>query len=388
MSSRQRSLASYRDPVAWVGVAVLCAAQSAALAAGQTTAAMWASAGSAAGALALSAWLARRPAPRASADGAVASPPSPAMGERLLQARELWVAHLGVAQRQMREATDELLAAFAEILQQLDAITLPAQRADAPDGAALDDRAAVLARCEQELRGIVTRFEGFIRSRDEILRDVRSLEGASSGLRDMAEDVDKLARQTNLLSINAAIEAARAGESGRGFAVVAGEVRRLSAESGNTGRRIGETVRTFSEQMQGALEQASARSAADTEALSSSETTINSVVGRMEDAVGDLQRRADQLRAGGESVRTEVEKLMVAFQFQDRVHQILDQVVGSITESLDALHVGLETGSVPGQAEWEAMLSKGYTTQEQRAVDRGAPAHAAAAPASTTATFF
>jgi methyl-accepting chemotaxis protein len=300
------------------------------------------------------------------------------VADRIAEASALWVAHIGTVQAQMREATDQALAGFASILSDLDAVV------DRHSGDGEQARAAVLAQSEARLRELLQRFAGFVGSREEVLGSVRALSTDSGSLGAMAEDVGKLARQTNLLSVNAAIEAARAGESGRGFAVVAAEVRRLSGESGATGRRIGEQVQAFSRRIGALLEQADAHAKRDAASIHDSERTVGEVIADVDGAVSALHARAAELNGRGESVKARVEQLMVAFQFQDRVSQILEQLSGSIAGGAEALRRSLADGRAPSRAEWDALLASGYTTDEQRSAGAAHPA----APGSSETTFF
>ncbi len=138
-----------------------------------------------------------------------------------------------------------------------------------------------------------------------------------------AADMDSIAKQTNLLALNAAIEAARAGEAGRGFAVVADEVRALSNRSTQFSQNIREHVDAVYGDLKAADESVGQLAAKDmTFALNSKKQVADMLEGlnRLNEHTLHTVNELDDL---SHQVSISVNRAITALQFQDMSGQLL-----------------------------------------------------------------
>lgn len=153
-----------------------------------------------------------------------------------------------------------------------------------------------------------------------------------------------IAGQTNLLALNATIEAARAGEAGKGFAVVATEVKSLAGQTGSSAKEITEkitdiqnfttesvhaieeidkTIATINETMAlvlssveeqkgttAAITESTHQATTNTEEVSDNLAGVATAIADTDAALQQVLLKVDNLMAGGETLRSEVDQFL------------------------------------------------------------------------------
>ena len=113
----------------------------------------------------------------------------------------------------------------------------------------------------------------------------------SNQIKNIIAEIEDIASQTNLLSLNAAIEAARAGEAGRGFAVVADQIRKLAEQSADSAINTRQMIETSLEE----VERGSRLTAETEEALKNVISGLDAIVQTVSDVRSASDRQSESM---------------------------------------------------------------------------------------------
>jgi methyl-accepting chemotaxis protein len=318
--------------------------------------------------------------PSGGAESSSAPAPAGSTGGGALQ---IWARQVENARQQTETAVTDLTVRFGDIVQKMDASIASSEREAASHAQAATVDGEQAAR---QLSQVTAALHEMQRGRDVLTAEIAAIVTYIAELQRMAEDVKLIAFQTNMLSVNAAIQAAHAGEGGRGFAVVAHEVQTLSKASRDTGQKIDQRVGAITATLRKIGEHNKSVSGHDAEAIRTSEESIRVVLERQRERTSQFAANASSSRAEHNAIKNLIEDALVNLQFQDRVSQILAQVVGAMERADSPAFDGagapggepvadpVATAEVRQQQLIE--MASTYTTEEQRRIHAGLEAGA------------
>lgn len=153
-------------------------------------------------------------------------------------------------------------------------------------------------------------------------RAMEAIEESSSKVNRIITVITDIARQTNLLSLNAAIEAAKAGAMGKGFAVVAEEVRKLAERSGTAAKEITTLIQESTD-----------RVGLGTEAVKQATLNLERIEGHVRDNAGQLKEITAAMDEQGRASEEVVQAMESATQMVERNASAATELSATVQET-------------------------------------------------------
>ena len=187
-------------------------------------------------------------------------------------------------------------------------------------------------------------------------------------VQNILSEIGSIAKQTNLLALNAAIEAARAGEAGRGFAVVADEVRDLSARTSSFSQEINTLTLGMQVSVRKTEEAISRMASQDMNFALESKLQVESIIKTLDLENGKRIEAIARLGDSAHQVEGLVARAITALQFQDMVSQLSGHVMRRI-DALDLVvrHLGELSGAITTDAETDDAAAAVAALKEETA---------------------
>lgn len=201
--------------------------------------------------------------------------------------------------------------AISGILENVDDLTAAVDKADE----SAEKMAGESADMRTNFHKLADAMEKTKISLDDVSAKVQMMGDSVAKVVQAVTSINEISEQTNLLSLNASIEAARAGDAGKGFAVVATEIQKLSVQSADSAKQIGEIMKVLS---------------------SNSDVTV-STVESLKNSVDEQQQISEDTRQAAHEVVEIIDEVRDIFaKAKDACVQTKDRC-GSLSDTMSSL---------------------------------------------------
>ncbi len=171
---------------------------------------------------------------------------------------------------------------------------------------------------------------------------INEIQESSNKITDIITIIQSIAKNTNLLSMNAAIEAAHAGESGRGFAVVADEVGKLAHSTTEASNDVIKLIKEMQEKVTNSVDLS--QDAMDAlQNITEDTMKVATIVDEVTDAMKEQEAMATDMSKSTLDLKGVSDATQDSVNDQRDVYSMLQQVASQfnaiIRESIDALEI-------------------------------------------------
>lgn len=279
------------------------------------------------------------------------------------QVLPIWANQVEVARTITNQSIEDLSQRFYGLSERIHNAVQHSTEQDSTNGLV-----ALLQESQTQLNSVLQTLRISFEDKNALIAAVAELSTYAKELKGMADVVSKIARETNMVAVNAAIEAAHVGEAGRGFAVVANAVRLLSTDAARTGKMISEKVNAVTTAIDLATELSKEFEKKDAVMLADAEHAVEEVIQHFGSSAESIVESAKEMRDESQHVSDEISEILVSLQFQDRVSQIL----GHVTDDMHKLESNLSEDYPQLEAStWLEELANTYTMEEEHSIHRG-----------------
>ncbi len=174
---------------------------------------------------------------------------------------------------------------------------------------------------------LIGKIEDMNKSVEASQECIKQMQQVSDVIAQFALVIEKIANQTNILSLNASIEAARAGEQGRGFAVVASQVQNLANQSKKSSNEITEKIKevqNYVDSMVGSMNDIYANAEEQNKMI----TDVNDVLSKLLDAAmvaNDVSRNIEAEIAYQRDITDQTRVALDKYTVEDNVLEVNEE---------------------------------------------------------------